>query len=103
MDPTREVEYETENRALLDRCKTVLEICNKTMWVQKKSAPTVTQGEDDKRDGTVRVRLDLRPDELSHESTLVEFRNWLVELSAYYFGSNMQYDDLRSQQGLFLF
>ena len=38
----------------------------------------------------------------AHESTLVEFRDWLVEFSAYYYVSNMQYDDLRSQQGLFI-
>ena len=101
-DPTREAEYETENKALLNRCNTVLETCDKATWAQKKSAPTVKQGEDDKRDRTVRIQPELRPDELSHKAMLIELKDWMVEFSAYYFGSNMQYDDLRSQQRLFL-
>ena len=94
-DPQQEAEYEAKNKVLLD-------ICNKAMWAQKKTAPTVKANEDDKRNRTVRIRPELKPDELSHESMLVKFRSWLVEFSAYYYGSNMQYDDLRSQQGLFL-
>ena len=87
IDPERKAEYDAENKA---------------MWAQKQTVPNVKPGKDDRQHRTVRVRPELRPNELSHKTTLVEFRDWLVEFFVYYYGSIMQCNNLKSQQGLFL-
>ena len=84
MEPTRELEYEQENKILLDKCQRTLEVYNKSMWAQKKAAPSIKAGDDNSRDRTVRVRPELPP-----EPTLIEFSNWLVEFTSYYYGSKV--------------
>ena len=68
MDPTREADYEAENKALLNKCHAILDIGNMAIWAQKKAAPSVKPGDEDGSDRTVRVRSELWPEELTHEN-----------------------------------
>ena len=53
------------------------------------------------RDKAVRVRTELRPDVLSIDATLIEFREWLTTFKSYFYGSNLQNDHISGQQAIY--
>ena len=71
LDLSHEAEYEAENKHLQEALSKGIDSCNKAMWIQKKFASTAgaTKADDDKKDRTVIVCPELRPDKLSHEAT----------------------------------
>ena len=52
-------------------------------------------------DKAVRVRAELRPDVLSIDATLIEFREWLATFKSYFYSSNLQHDHISGQQAIY--
>ena len=53
------------------------------------------------RDKAIRVRAELRPDVLSIDATLIEFREWLATFKSYFYSSNLQHDHISGQQAIY--
>ena len=47
------------------------------------------------------MRSELRPDALSIDATLIEFREWLATFKSYFYGSNLQNDHISGQQAIY--
>ena len=47
------------------------------------------------------MHSELRPDALSIDATLIEFREWLATFKSYFYGSNIQNDHISGQQAIY--
>ena len=85
--------YNRENQEIIDLALKVNSKAGKAIKIVKTTAQANVQNEDDAaqhRDKTVRVRSELRPDTLSIDATLIEFREWLTTFKSYFHESNLQ-------------
>ena len=92
MDATSFERYKSDNQEIIDLALKVNSRAGKAIKIIKTTAQANVQNEDQaaqQRDKTVRVRSELRPDALSIDATLIEFREWLPTFKSYFYGSNL--------------
>ena len=96
--------YNRENQEIIDLALNVNSKAGKAIKHVKTTAQANVQGVDDtaqNRGKAVRVRTELRPDTLSIDATLIEFRDWLTTFKSYFYGSNLQNDHISGQQAIY--
>ena len=104
MDAASFERYNKENQEVIDLALKVNSKAGKAIKHVKTVAQANIQDAADtaqSRDKTVRVRAELRPDVLSINATLIEFREWLTTFKSYFYGSNLQNDHITGQQAIY--
>ena len=97
MDAASFERYNKENQEVIDLALQVNSMAGKAIKHIKTVARANIQDAADttqSRDKTVRVRAELRPDVLSIDATLIEFREWLTTFRSYFYSSNLQNDHI---------
>ena len=96
--------YNRENQEIIELALKVNSKAGKAIKHVKTAAQANIQDAADathNRDKAVRVRAELRPDVLSIDATLIEFREWLTTFKSYFYGSNLQNDHISGQQAIY--
>ena len=106
MDASAFERYNRENQEIIDLALKVNSKASKAIKHVKTTAQANIQDADEaaqNRDKAVRVRTELRPDTLSIDATLIEFREWLTTFKSYFYGSNLQNDHISEQQAIYCY
>ena len=104
MDAASFERYNKENQDVIDLALQINAKAGKAIKHVKTVAQANIQDAADSsqsRDKAVRVRAELRPDVLSIDATLIEFREWLTTFKSYFYGSNLQHDHISGQQAIY--
>ena len=91
MDAASFSKYDKENQEVIALAVQINEKAGKAIKHVKTMAQTNLQDAADAsqgRDKAIRVRAELRPDVLSIDATLIEFREWLATFKSYFYSSN---------------
>ena len=100
MDASSFERYNRENQEIIDLALKVNSKSGKAIKHVKTTAQGNIQNEDaaaQPHEKTVWVRSELRPDTLSIDTTLIEFRELLTTFKSYFHGSNLQNDHISGQ------
>ena len=94
MDAASFDKYDKENREVIALALQINDKAGKAIKHVKTVAQTNLQDAADAsqgRDKAIRVRAELRPDVLSIDATLIEFREWLATFKSYFYSSCLLY------------
>ena len=104
MDANSSERYNNDNQEIIDLVLKSNSRAGKAIKIVKTTAQANILNKDQaaqQHNKTVRVRSELRPDTLSIDATLIEFREWLAIFKSYFYGSNLQNDHISRQQAFY--
>ena len=100
-DATSFERYNRENQEIIKLALKVNSKAGKAIKHVKTTVQANIQNDAQHRNKAVWVRSGLRPDTLSINATLIEFREWLTTFKSYFHGSNLQNDHINGQQVIY--